>query len=387
MKPIQSTLCFAIAAFTVLPLEAQPRATQFRSLSPSGSQSNAYWVAHLNAMSEAERQRRVRTYGTSPAPANPRDRALRAQPERRLPSLSSSNGAPRSIYQTQAAQPAAVRPAPAASRPGIPVTQARVVAPTVRAPKVSRPATPSRPQHSSSPGKTTSTAAHSITPAPPSQNKITPRASSPRRLSTPVARPQRTTTVVHRTPFQVTTQVTTKTGTTRHKHPSLPRLSLRRLFGQDGPSVASPRRTVPVVSKQPSAPEKTVEQTPSKAASTLRQQLVYTPNTAAGRKVTPWAPYASREAYRRAAADAQWKPLGPTAEKLQKVSSAKPKKRWSLFSLFKRSHSDRDDDRSASASSRKRLSTKVPGSRIVTAGLPQTERSSGPMIETTLFDL
>lgn len=370
MKPSSAslwvvTLCLAAASSSLL---ARPQMHQFQSLTPSSSDSQqSRWVQHLNAMDEAERQRRVHTYGMPPAPPN------------------------RWAHRSQAAH----RPA----QPATPVRRATAV--PVAARPTSTPAALPRSLYQSG-----------ASPARPATRPTVARPVA----SPPVTKPRVVGAQVKRTSpsprsIGATSSRTSRARTSQAKsRPSLPKLNFRNPFSRkrsapaEAAPVAPPERSTPPLDVRPAnpAPKPTPilfkrETTPSARAQSspgedeARRKLAFMPKSRQATRSNPWAPYKTKAEYQRALKQSEWQPRGPQAERLKRLSAqkqAKPKRSWNLGSLFKRKSSPEKESRSLfKRSSSKRtnpMTSKMSKGSYVTSGLPQGQ-SSGVMIETALF--
>ncbi len=414
MKLIHGSLCFAAATLAVIPLSlhAQPRAQlQFQTLTPGASSTNASWVRHLNRMNEEERQRRVRTYGMPPAPPNRWTQpgatarpAPRISPAPAPPSTTGADGLPRSLYQRRTpARAPQVTPARRIERP-------RVINATVKRP-VSQPATarrttlPPRPRFAGPAAESRRRSA--MAPLAPRASKPQPRVTVTKKKAESSATP-RLPALRLRNPFAAKSRATkeirpisqpTQTRRfTEKKTPALPKFTFKNPFSRPAPEdkvtpvlfnpkpITKPRPKPTTTS--PSTPKIMNETARREREASVRRQLAFTPKSqSSGRSANPWAPYTSRSDYERAVSRTQWQPRGPHADELEKKAAPSPKKakrRWGLSSLFKRrpASSQKDERRKLSGTAKK---TRLPNSRYVTSGLPQSDRSSGGMIETTLF--
>ena len=149
-------------------------------------------------------------------------------------------------------------------------------------------------------------------------------------------------------------------------------------------NTTQPTEVRPVLFKPTPKPKPPVIQDQKKAE--MRRKLAFMPNSKAGRRANPWAPYQSRADYERAVARTQWQPREPLAQKRNQRQTFKPTRRFSFSSLFKPFRAKEESTSSQRKTiSRAPRSQRIPNSHYVTKGLPQQDQSSGLMIETTLF--
>lgn len=136
----------------------------------------------------------------------------------------------------------------------------------------------------------------------------------------------------------------------------------------------------------------------------LRQKVAFMPSNRSNSvpQTNPWAPYNSRAEYESAIRRSKWEPRARSADLLRQQKQqrrprvatkmkapSKPKRRWSLGSIFKKkkkSTSVSSSKRSSQQAPATRSNTtpRVPNSKMVTSGLPQSNDSGSP-IQTTLF--
>ncbi|MFT4637020.1 MAG: hypothetical protein ACI8T1_000328 [Verrucomicrobiales bacterium] len=325
MKPNTFLLCFAAATLGATAISAQQQQPKFQSLTPGANQGSAGWVNHLNAMNEAERQRRVLTFGMPAAPPNrwvkqrqpvppmpaPRQVSQRSQqqaPPRtqqppQAPIKRQRSGFPPSLYQSSQAPPVAAAPEP---------TQPQVIRASVKA-----------------------------APAPKLKE---------RQLRVAAVRPN-----------QPTAPVATK-------------------------AKPNPVAKAYPVAWTPNKPVK--EAAAAQRQASIRSEIASMPSTNAGRASNPWAPYQSRREYETAVNRSKWQPRGPAARAPQQQRPAPKRLSW-IKSLFTRSapapRKQQQPRRAAEPKWEKtQTAPKVPSSTYVTRGLPQ-DNQSGTVIETTLF--
>lgn len=294
--------CATAGIFTLASIHAAP---QFQSLTPGSqpSSSSSKWVKHLNDMNEAERQRRVQTYGMPPAPPNRWAKRVTAQP--RVQPTPRRQSAPQSLYQN--------RPKVVSAKVQ-PLRQAQLI-------------------------------------------RYTP----PTRQAQPVRQTQ----------------------------------PVRQAQAQAQPaSYSPPAKRSRLISWKPIQLKK--KPRPVTRQESLRQQVAFMPtNSTQLPQTNPYAPYNSRAEYDQAIRRSKWLPRARSAKMLAEQSrrstQAKPKKRWSIGSIFKRKKNAAPGAKPQKRSSKRSPATRsnttprVPNSTYVTSGLPQSNNDSGSMIETTLF--
>lgn len=329
--------CATAGILTLASLHAAP---QFRSLTPGNqaAPTSSTWVRHLNGMDEAERQRRVHTFGMPPAPPNRWANRVRARPVLQQP-----KPPVRSVPVAARSAPVAVRSAPVSLYQHRPPVSPSKVQPAARA--------------------------QAVRYAPPKRQPQPIRKEKPVRQKKPDKKAK---------PVQVI--------------PS-PQTSRPVVYTPPAPKVQPVKQTQPpkrlrLLPWKPSVLKSKPE--PVSREETLRQQVAFMPtNSTRIPQANPYAPYGSRDEYDQAIRRSKWQPRARSAKILadqrkrpSPVPQAKPKKRWTIGSIFRRKKAApgaKTQERSSNTKQR------VPNSTYVTAGLPQSRSDSGSMIETTLL--
>ena len=348
------------ASAGILSLASVHAAPQFRSLSPGNqaTPNSSSWVNHLNSMNEAERQRRVHTYGMPPAPPNRWANRVNTRPAVQRATPPPARTTPESLYQNR------------------PPVVAPKVQPPARVP-TTRYAPPTQPNRYSPPTRQ----AQPVRQAPP----VTHSPSVMKAKPVAQAQPVRQAKPVRFTPPAPKAQPVLF-------NPPAPRAQPVR-FTPPTPKVKPVKQTQPVKrlrllpwksSQLKSKPQ------PVSREDKLRQQVAFMPtNSTNVSRANPYAPYASRAEYDKAIRRSKWQPRAQSAKLLaeqrkrpSRKLQAKPKKRWSIGSIFKRKSSK---PKQRALATRSNTTPRVPNSTYVTAGLPQSNSDSGSMIETTLL--
>ena len=416
MKRFQGFSCCAVASLVLIaPAQAKPRQVQFQPLTPGAANASSNWVTHLNRMSEAERQERVRTYGMPPAPPN---RWLRTTPtvatrtSRPVPAVvrpslpPRPDGYPATLYQNQNAK----------KKTG----PDRMPSSSTASDRTSNADSPTRRTTARVPAARSTAQATQTTPRPTapritSKAQTRPSETTSRRVSTNASRVRTTSTdtpgsfnreadhdrrctkgaeeiLTHsQAHASSSSQVYPPRSPSNDRPPSSrevhPIMFSKKTEPKPKPIVAKPQARTKAIPKAKAKPK--VETNPREKS--LRHQLAFMPQLT----LRPAPPIRGRPTNREANTNARWPILNgnpaapwPGNQSPSPRPGPRPSPDPNVASASAHfSNVDRPPPHPVSTRSSKWApkSVKIPNSRYVTSGMPQPDRGTAPMIETTLF--